>query len=169
VRGGRAASFRGGFSLLEALVVLALLALVIGLTAPALGRFLAEDAERRQLVDLVNLLQAERTEAIRLGRAVRVGLEHEGPALVVTRRGGAKRWADWGAQLLDDDEDPVLGAALVFEPSGRTARRLILFESLEASDRIWAVTFDPVSGVPALGERAEEGSDTAAPRRRTSR
>ncbi len=171
MRADRAHLVGRGFSLLEALVVLALLALIVGVTAPAMGRFLAEDAERRRLVDLVNVLQAERTEAIRLGRGVRVALEHEGEALVVTRRGEAKRWASWGGHLLDgEDEEPVMRTELIFEPSGRTTTRQILFESVEASDRMWEIAFDPVSGVPSLRGRATgESKDAASPRRSSTR
>ena len=74
---------KNGFSLLEMLVVLAILALAIGLTAPVVGKQLPKLALRAEAREIAHLLDAARLQAVNDRRAVAVTIDLDDRSLTL--------------------------------------------------------------------------------------
>jgi general secretion pathway protein H len=74
-----------GFSLLELLVVLTLLAVGAAVAAPAVGRAAAAASVRAEVGAIVAFLRAAREQAVTGGRALEVRFDHESRALLMLR------------------------------------------------------------------------------------
>jgi len=152
---------RRAFSLLELLVVLALLGLVAAVVAPGAARLLAGGAERTRRAELLQFLVARRLDALTGATRVEVELVWRPDAtLTVSAAGASRAFDDWPDPLGATPDPPAETAARVaFGPEGRASRRHIAFRAPGAgaqappgSDTMWAVVFDPVSGLPRLVE-----------------
>jgi type IV fimbrial biogenesis protein FimT len=143
-----------GFTLIEMMVVIAIIALIATLAAPAMGDMMASQRMRSSATDLVSSLLLARSEAIK----------RNAPVTIEPLSG--TEWAD-GWQVLDDggvklDEKPALGArvqvglspaSLVFQPTGRITTGLEKWEFSDSagssSVKSRCVKVDP-SGLPKL-------------------
>jgi len=152
------------FSLLEMIVVLVVLALVAGLSAPMVARSVGLGAERRAVGALATALTLARLDAIKDGRWVAVDLsEAGGVARVVWSDGpssdGAEDHAVEPFPLVFEGGSggPSTTARVTFGPRGRADRERIGLRSRRSADRLWVIEFDPVGGVPTA-RRHTEGS-----------
>ena len=157
---GRAGRHRA-FSLLELLIVLVIAALIAGLAGPAIGRTLARDAERRQVVELVNHLRAVRLEAITAmtpraavlswsGGELRSEVLAPAPAEGDPPAPWTREWEGWRLEpMWSRDVQVLVETEVTFDPEGRTSAGPLWFRGADTSDRLWSVRFDPVSGAPS--------------------
>lgn len=141
------------------MVVLAIVGLTVGLAAPSLTGSMARERERRQLVELVTLLSAERVEAMRGLRLAELSLSYEGGAMSAERSIGgaierAGAWPRWSASPAGGAR--TWGARVRFEPTGRASIGGLRFESSARAGTIWLVEFDPISGAAALRAVTED-------------
>jgi prepilin-type N-terminal cleavage/methylation domain-containing protein len=153
---------RAAFSLLELLVVLAILGLVAAISAPGAARLLAGGAERTRRAELTQFLLARRLDALRDARRVEIAFDWTPDAgLRLTSADLTRAWPDW--------PDPLAAAPapagpaterLAFDAEGRADRREIRFRAsgADGSDRMWAVSLDPVSGLPSIRDPADAGT-----------
>lgn len=152
---------RTAFTLLEMLVVLALVGALAAAILPALGGWAGGGMAREALGDLRTILLTERIEAMKSGarRAVEL-VARDGRLVLVTPdrevdlgpRGPRLRWADGSF---------AAGARAEFDGSGRTAAREWRFGPAVGTDTLWVIHFDPVSGAAELrrwGETAPAGT-----------
>ncbi len=156
---------RRGFSLIELIVVLALVGLVAGLVAPAVGRAWGRDAERRQLIELTGALGAERVEAMRVRRPMVVRLTAGEGDLRMSAApegeepGASRVWGGWRSTLVDAEGEALPEAGLAFDALGRASVREVIFRGSadeSGSDRMWRIVLDPVSGKPSLSIDTEK-------------
>ncbi|MEC9374511.1 MAG: hypothetical protein VYC34_11740 [Planctomycetota bacterium] len=133
----------------------------MGLVIPAIGRASRRDREQAQLASLLDLLAAERIEAVKAMTPRRVELETDGASLRALREsdGSVKTWPDWLLAPAPTPEGPDpwrivdadrRAASVVFEGSGRSRVHRLSWAASNGSDRIWTVVFDPVSGEASL-------------------
>lgn len=157
---------RRGFTLLELLIIVALLGLVIGLVAPGAARMLAGGAERTRRAELIQFLLARRLDALQDARRVDIAIEWSPQTgLRASSPQRDRRWSDWPAPLASDPGAAPTGrpatVRIAFDPDGRADRREIRFGAPE-SDTMWAVVFDAVSGLPRVEEGAGDRRNAGA-------
>ncbi len=159
----RARVRRGGFTLLEMILVLAVAALMMGVAASAMMRSESGSARaRRGLADVVMHLREARADAMVRRETVVVELRRDAGrgagAMVLARTGGDRgdRAVDMGSLwLLDATGMWAESARVGFDSSGRSDARGWRFAEREGSrsGRIaWLIVFDPVSGEARLAE-----------------
>jgi len=141
---GPPVSHLGGFTLLELMMVIAIVAILLGIGIPSYSRFIAEQRVRTAAADLQNALWRTRSEAIKLNRDVTLS-----PANAAD--GWQSGWsadnpASPGSDLLT--RGPLVGVLVTGGPAGITYR---------ASGRLRAAT------QPAL--ELESEVDSGAQRR----
>lgn len=142
---------RGGFTLLELVVILALAGLIAGLTIAAVGRVSGAAADRRTIGEISAWVSSARVEAMRSSDDVDVEVRGTDDGLRGTAGG---RTASWRTALrpVDAASGPIAAHEASFAPSGRTRARLWRFMASADGDTIWTVAFDPVSGAPTIGD-----------------
>lgn len=119
-RSGEPISRRAGYSLLEILVVLALLGLVATIAGPPVGRWVDQAAQRAALQALDRVLLEQRREAVVSAREIG-GMEIEAALRV-------ELGAQWQVQASETVNFSALGYCpggemLLQTPNGRTYRR----------------------------------------------
>ncbi len=153
-----------GFSLLELIVALAIVALLLGVAAPTLGGTARRMAERRAAFTLLDVCRGARVEALEQAARREVHAHGGREGLVVWTQDGRRR-----RLLRAPVEVHAMGSAaqeaqrrdvvVVFEPSGRTRTRGVAFRRLLGREggeaRLWRIVFDPVSGEPTLTNRGQ--------------
>ncbi len=72
-----------GFTLIETMVVLLVLALAAGITGPAIGRGVDSIRLRAEVAGVASFLRGAREHAIAQHRALEVSVEEDGQALVL--------------------------------------------------------------------------------------
>jgi prepilin-type N-terminal cleavage/methylation domain-containing protein len=147
-----------GFSLLELILVLALVGLIMGVVAVSVGRTSPRTVGR----EVVDFLAIARVEAMRHTREIAVSIEQDGEELVARRPGVERSWSLPGAVLQAEQVAGALdiesaagprqksGLSADFLPDGRTDARLWEFNEADGGSRIFSIEFDPVSGAPRL-------------------
>ena len=147
-----------GFSLLELLIVVAMMGLIAGLVSV---RLLASTraAQQRDAVDGIRLALADaRVQAMRRGgrETVQVMYEPEGRRLDVVWMDQSRTWTNAPVEPVDDRGRGMDDFEAVFDGEGRTRARAWRFKAGEGGDTIFAIEFDPISGVPRSRRMTEE-------------
>jgi len=154
------------FTLLELVAVLAVLGLIMGLTAPAAIRSLDRDAAREQVRDFARLLAAERLEAMQRTevRTVQIEFNARRRSLEVDSLLDASRaWKEWQTAMVDAEGERLESARITFSADGRAIGPVLRFADANADggDRAWRIECDPITGVPRVrsGLQAEADGD----------
>lgn len=153
----RARKTSRAFSLLELLIVLALLAMVAALVGPVALRMSLGDPRDTDVSELTNALAAARLDALREGASSSIRLAVDDGSLTASWSDQRIGWSDWKLAVLDDDGSVQDALQLRFAVSGRADRRDIRLLEAETG-RMWRIEFDPVSGAPSW-RRFEDGAD----------
>jgi prepilin-type N-terminal cleavage/methylation domain-containing protein len=141
---------RRGYTLIETAVVLLVLALAAGITAPAIGRGLDAIRVRAEVAGVVSFLRAARERAISQHRTLAVALDGEGQALVLTAGDPDPLRAPGGDFVVRRLPPPMRLAA---EPP--QARTVTFFAHglssggrfrLETAGTVYVVAVDPLTG-----------------------
>jgi general secretion pathway protein H len=134
----------GGFSLVELLVVLVMLGLLAGVSAPAIGRYYDNLEYRKQVGEITAVLRYARLMAVTRGKPVQLALAEEGvPTLRLT--GAVEEQRPVGAG--EGERLMIEPAEIVFFPEGRATPGRITFSRGERSRTI---LLDPLSGLPVF-------------------
>jgi len=145
------------FSLLELLIVLALLGMIAALVAPAALRMSLGDPRDTDVSELTNALAAARLDALREGASAHVLIEKKDSDLTATWTDQRIQWSDWRLTILGNADGALEELQLRFAATGRADRREIRLMEADTG-RMWRIEFDPVSGVPSW-RRIEDGAD----------
>lgn len=148
------------FTLLELLIVLALIAVVGGLAASGIVASQRGDETRAALMSIVDAATLARTEAMRTARAtsVTVALDGEHLRLTYPPRGETRR--RWGGVRPIDAAGQLATLSARFDSLGRSDTRSWRIEQVRGGSgrgeavRIWQIEFDPVSGAPSVHDTA---------------
>lgn len=127
---GSARINRSGFTLLELVLVLAILTLVVAMIAPSLQGFAAGRSGRNLATNLLSLTRYARTQAISEGRVYRLNIDPAGRKAWLTAESGATFAApenDYGREvevpesstLTTDLRATDAGVFVQFYPGGR--------------------------------------------------
>ena len=139
-----------GYTLIETIVVLLVLALAAGIAAPAVGRGLDAIHVRTEVAGVASFLRAARAQAIARRRAVEVRVERDGQTLV--RDGGGDRRSDDPAGRLVHHLSPRLhltaegpaGRPVTFFAHGLSSGARLRVESGDSP--LFLLTVDPLTG-----------------------
>jgi prepilin-type N-terminal cleavage/methylation domain-containing protein len=145
------------FSLLELLIVLALLGMIAALVAPAALRMSLGDPRDTDVAKLTESLAAARLDALREGASAVVRLEGKNGELAASWTDQRIEWSEWRLTIVDDTERAMDTLQMRFAATGRADRRDIRLLEPDTG-RMWRIEFDPVSGVPSW-RRIEDGAD----------
>lgn len=137
-----------GFSLLEIVIVLALMGVAAGLVAPAVMRHAGVSREQRAIGELVTTLATRRLDAIRTGRVETIALRRSTDDLVIGMNDAERVAPDWPLTLSSAAGSDADSIEISFDARGRADVDRVLFRSVRTPSRMWAVVFDPVGGVP---------------------
>lgn len=138
---GRPILGRRGFSLLELLLVLALMGVIAGVAAPATGRFLDRLNFRRQTAALVAATRYARLMAVGKGGPVAMHFDRQAHLL---RFSGAVE-GEKELYLPEGAEFELLPETLVFFPDGLATPGRMLARS---GQRFQEFRIDPLTGMP---------------------
>lgn len=130
-----------GFSLLELLTVLLLLAMVAAVSAPATGRFLRTIAERKKSNEIMATLRYARLLAVSKGVPVDLTVNEDGNALKLS--GPVNETRTFG---LKEGEKLILEPPLVsFYPEGIASVGRLTYQSDQRKQQI---DIDPLTALP---------------------
>jgi general secretion pathway protein H len=136
-----------GYSLMELVVVLAILAVAAAVVAPAVGRTADDVRVRAELAGLAAFLRTAREQAVARQQAIEVTLDPEARVLLLRRSG---REGETGVQaslavsaLLRVEADPAM-PRLTFLPHGMSSGARFLIEA--PGSRAYVITVDPLTG-----------------------
>ncbi|MHB1185879.1 MAG: GspH/FimT family pseudopilin [Desulfobulbia bacterium] len=132
---------RRGFSLLELIMVLAVLGIMAGLVAPATGRFLDKLSFRKQTAALVAGTRYARLMAVGKGRPV--AMRFDGQTHLLSFRGAVEETKE--IKLSGDVELELRPETLVFYPDGLATPGRMLARSGSRSQEF---RIDPLTGMP---------------------
>jgi general secretion pathway protein H len=133
-----------GFSLLELLVVLVMLGLLAGISAPAVGRSYENIEFRKQAGEIAAVLRYARLMAVTRGKEVRLSLTAEqGQALRLSGAVEELRPAGTGER----EHLTIHPAEIVFYPEGGATPGTLTFTRGERSRTI---LLDPLTGLPVI-------------------
>jgi len=152
-----------GFTLLEVLVVIAIVAIIAGTIAVGISKYSPERLVSRAMEEVAMELSIARVEAMQRGRSesLEVGVIESGIRLARGER--IREWKTPPVELslsagvttrFGRPED-TQGSGLVraeFDTMGRTHARRWEVWIKGAPGRIWTIEFDPVSGAPGLNK-----------------
>lgn len=166
--GGQGRGARG-FTLLELVLVLAILALAAGMIVPAMGGWSRAGKLREAVGGIRTMLLVERVEAMRRGERRRLEVTAGESGLAATSGGELRSsWDAGGIGLRDSAGRVVERLAAEFDASGRTVERRWEFRAEGprggGAGTMWAIVFDPVTGAAELRRGGAEGTGIA-PRR----
>jgi len=133
-----------GFTLVELVVVLFLLALAAGLVLPAAGRGIETVELRAQVARFSAFLRYGREQAVvrRLAHEVRVDAEAHRLTLIPAGSDGPKAERQLSSRIGISAEPP--GAAVTFSPEGFSSGAS--FRLRAPGGRAYRVTVDPITG-----------------------
>lgn len=130
-----------GFSLLELIMVLALLGIMAGVVAPATGRFLDKLSFRKQTAALVAGTRYARLMAVGKGRPVAMRFDDQSRSLSFSGAVEEKK----EVELSEGAEFELLPETLVFYPDGlATPGRMVSRSGRRAQE----FRIDPLTGIP---------------------
>lgn len=135
--------FPSGFSLFEMLIVLIMLSIIAGVSAPAIGKFLDNLSFRQEVDDITAHLRKYRLKAVTEGKKFAVwqeGREFFGGPL---KEEGRKLWYK-GSGKGSLDMEP---SWIVFTPYATVTPARI---SLRYDGREGSIAMDPLSGLPVV-------------------
>lgn len=130
-----------GFSLLELIIVLALLGILAGVVAPATGRFLDRLSFRRQTAALIAGTRYARIMAVGKGRPVR--MRFDGQAQLLSFSGAVEEKKE--IELPQGAEFALSPETLVFYPDGLATPGRLVSRRGRLSEEF---RLDPLSGIP---------------------
>jgi type IV fimbrial biogenesis protein FimT len=126
-----------GFTLVEAMVVMAIIAILMAVAVPTFRDFTASRAVSAQISDFAGSLRLARTEAIKRGRAVVICRTADAQAEEPTCAAGT----DWKSGWLIMQGDNLIRLQSSYSNSGGIV-----------SDGIDSITFRPTGIAPAAGQ-----------------
>lgn len=132
-----------GFSLLELLTVLVLLAVVAGITAPQLGRLLSGLDFRKQTAAITATFRGIRLSAIASGREIAVRIEENRLLLWTGQEEAEERSLDLGPE----DELTMTPATVFFSPQATATPATLTFSS---GGRRRIIVLDALTGLPIV-------------------
>ncbi|MEQ9616596.1 MAG: type II secretion system protein [Phycisphaerales bacterium] len=158
---------RAGFTLLELVIVVAMIGVLAALSVTSLARSSAEASIERAASDLTARLLLRRAEALKGGTPTPVEFRAEGATLEllpVRETASSHAWTlgraeDTIALTTADSEKPGPSASFAFVPTGRATTREFTVRAQDSGDTIILIRFDPISGEPRSVPRP---SDAAA-------
>jgi general secretion pathway protein H len=136
-----------GYTLMELVVVLALLALAAALVAPAVGRTAEDVIARAEVASVAAFLRGAREQAVTRQQTLEVSLDRDAHSLLLRRaaRDGqeapATRRAFSALLRVDGTATP---AAITFQPQGMSSGARLLVET--AGPRVYVVMVDALTG-----------------------
>ena len=136
-----------GYSLMELVVVLAILAVATAVVAPAVGRTAEDVRVRAELAGLAAFLRTAREQAVTRRQALEVTLDPETRVLLLRHpardgaAGGQARRAV--SSLLQVEADPAM-PRLTFLPHGMSSGARFTIEA--PGPRAYVMTVDPLTG-----------------------
>jgi general secretion pathway protein H len=139
--------FRAGYTLMELVVVLALLALATALVAPAVGRTAEDVAARAQVASIAAFLRGAREQAVTSRQTVAVTIDRDAHTLLLRRaaRDGQETAAARRAfSALLRVESAATPSAVMFQPQGMSSGGRVLVET--TGPRLFVVTVDALTG-----------------------
>jgi prepilin-type N-terminal cleavage/methylation domain-containing protein len=140
--GGRAAR---GFTLIELVVTLFVLAVAAALVAPALGRSVDSIRGRTEVSGMAAYLRAAREQAITSGLPLEVRLIPETRTLMILVAGSDEVRSSRGfSTLLAIEPDPPTATGVTFMPQGLSTGAL--FRILAPGNRQYVVAVDALTG-----------------------
>ena len=142
------------------IIVLVLMGIIVGLSAPAFIRSASAGHENNALGDLVSVLAVHRLEAIQTGHSVTIDVSQSDDQL--TLRTGVdepptapREFTAWPLVLVDESQEDVESVEIAFGPRGRSTAERLLFRSATKPTRLWTIAFDPVGGTPTAHRLTE--------------
>jgi general secretion pathway protein H len=138
---------RAGFTLMELVVVLALIAVAAALVAPAVGRTAEDVMARAEVASVAAVLRGAREQAVTRQEIVEVSLDRDARSLLLRRAGRdgldapPARRAFAALLRVDSAATP---SAITFLPQGMSSGGRLTVET--AGPRRYVVTVDPLSG-----------------------
>jgi general secretion pathway protein H len=136
-----------GYSLMELVAVLAILAVAVAVVAPAVGRTADDVRVRAELAGLAAFLRTARAQAVTRQQALEVTLDPEARVLLLRRpgrEGEARVQASRAVSpLLRVETDPAM-PRLTFLPHGMSSGAR--FTIVAPGPRAYVITVDPLTG-----------------------
>jgi general secretion pathway protein H len=150
-RVGKAASLgEGGFTLLELVVVMALLALLMGLVLPGLMRAVKKERDRTNLRQITTVLRLARSQAATSHRRVRVFLNRENGRYWLegsNRQGNLAGMRLGDTRLVWEDTDRRQGY-IAFYPDGTSSGGKLVMTDL--TGRVYDLEVEIITGKVTL-------------------
>lgn len=132
-----------GFTLLELIVTLVVVAVAVGLVAPAIGRSTEALRARAEVAGFSATFRHAREQAITTRQAFTVSVDPPARLLTVTTGEDEVRWTRALSKRVDIRADTPSSLAVRFEPQGTSSGGEFHVSSGKISYR---VTVDPVTG-----------------------
>ncbi|MGY4494924.1 GspH/FimT family protein [Pseudomonas sp. TE3610] len=126
-------TLRSGFTLLELLLVIALMAVALGVLGVGLGRGMEAARERQALRDIVGALRQARTQSVLSGVPAQVRFDLPGHRFQAPGQAQGRWPADLALQLTTAAD---LGPAVAFYPDGSSSGGNLL---LARGERRWRI------------------------------
>lgn len=133
-----------GFSLLELMIVLIMLGIVAGISAPAIGKLLTGLDFRKQVGKVTAHLRAVRLQAVVTGKDIEVSLE--GNSLLL-HPAGAKEKEEKELDVSAESEIVLEPEVIIFTPYSTVTPATIFF-SLDGRNR--EIRMDPLTAMPLI-------------------
>jgi prepilin-type N-terminal cleavage/methylation domain-containing protein len=139
----------GGYTLIEIVVVVAVLAVASAAVAPAVGRALDGVKVRTEVAGIASFLRWARQQAVTRGESQEVSLDTEARALLFRRAGGEAVAAVETRRQLSPllhiaPASSLLPQSITFMPQGRSSGGSFRIEAV--GPRVYIVTVDPLTG-----------------------
>ena len=110
-------STRSGFSLIELLIVISLIAVLLGLAAPSIREFMLNNRMSAYANDLLGDLQLARGEAAQRGQMVTICPSTDSSAAAPTCSGSTTAWETGRIIFTERTTGPGAGALRTFDPA----------------------------------------------------
>ena len=146
---------QAGFTLLELMAVLALMALLLGLVLPSLLRSWEREKNRAALRELTAALRTARSEAVTRGRKVRLFLNLKTGRYRLegsTREGTLTGMSLTDARLVWEDPEKGQGYIAFFGDGSSSGGKLAL---VEPTGRRYLLEVEPITGKVSLGSEVK--------------